>query len=271
MLNPPSNRPTKLWCGALVAACLVYGCVTPAWAHSPYAIAEKDLALDNGSNVRLERFYGDGIIGYDPVRVQLRDPSGFILAYTPVGSSVATFCPQLERCWAFTFWPYSGLPQTWRLVPGAIDWQSRLTTDLGPDFDIEDTALAFTPTNSLVLGLFGTCLRMLQAWPLLALLLTIWFALSYAMRWLNYRHYRRTGRRLAVFSTLLGCLFLFVLMVSVLGFGALFQGLPVLPIIAVLLSAGLMRRLLERFLPPDWHWLRGRRGLQRLPIDPRVF
>lgn len=163
----------------------------------------------------------------------------------------------------------------WRLDPAALAWQPPRTADAGPDIGPdaapEDAARAFSPMNDLAVDIFGSLLLMWQASPLIAVLLTIWFSLSYAMRWLNHRHHHRTGRRLAVLSTLLGWTLLSAIMLSVLVFAIIFRGLPALPIIVTLLLAGLMRHWLERFVPPKWRWLRGKRGMGVPQIDVRFF
>ena len=46
LLNWAANRCLKRWHRSFLAACLSYLCISPAFAHSSYAIAEEDLALD---------------------------------------------------------------------------------------------------------------------------------------------------------------------------------------------------------------------------------
>lgn len=159
--------------------------------------------------------------------------------------------------------------------PAALATRPRDATDIAPGFAPdgapENKARALMPVNDLGVDILGCLLLMWQASPLIAFLLTIWFSLSYAMRWLNHRHHRQTGHRYAVISTLLGRALLSAMMLSVLGFGIIFRGLPALPIVVTLLLAGLTCRWLERFVPANWRWLHGKWGPDIQQIDPRLF
>ena len=94
----------------------------PAQAHRPYLVKKNTIAAPSNMTVITEKLYGDGIFTADPVSFQLRNTNGAVLAYTPVASHVATFCPHIKFCWAFPYGPRSILTIGLKLDYQTIDW-----------------------------------------------------------------------------------------------------------------------------------------------------
>ena len=96
----------------------------PARAHSPYLIKEKIIKDSYGNAFILEKAYGDGIFSADPASLQLRNPFGVVLAYSPTSQHVASFCPSLYFCWAFLYNSGSIFAAGYKLNPSIIDWNA---------------------------------------------------------------------------------------------------------------------------------------------------
>jgi hypothetical protein len=76
---------------------------TPASAHSSYAVKVKTLEDPNGSSLILEKLYGDGIFFADPVKVQIRNKNGVVIAQSKTATHIGIFCPYIQFCWAFPY------------------------------------------------------------------------------------------------------------------------------------------------------------------------
>lgn len=105
-----------------------------AHAHSPYLIKQGMIAAPNGGFIIKEKLYGDGIFFADPTTFQLRSENGALLANSPVGDHVATFCPSINFCWAF---PYFGgtsfLSTGWYIDTQVIEFDQPAL-----DYNLED-------------------------------------------------------------------------------------------------------------------------------------
>lgn len=78
-------------------------CALPVEAHRPYAIKVKTLEAPHGESLILEKLYGDGIFVADPVRLQVRNKNGVVIAHSRTASHVSEFCPSVQFCWAFPY------------------------------------------------------------------------------------------------------------------------------------------------------------------------
>lgn len=78
-----------------------------AHAHRPYIIKDRVIDGPNGQPVIIEKLYGDGIFGPDPVRLQFRNMQGGVIASFPTDINAAIFCPKINFCWVF---PYNLIP-----------------------------------------------------------------------------------------------------------------------------------------------------------------
>ncbi len=103
----------KIILSAVVSFLAIVAFSDLAYAHRPYLIKQGTISDPDGNKVIKEKLYGDGIFSADPVTFQLRHKDGAVLANSPVGDHVATFCPAIKFCWAF---PY-GI-----LLPLATGW-----------------------------------------------------------------------------------------------------------------------------------------------------
>lgn len=74
---------------------------SPAYAHPPYIVKEKDIIGPNNENLIVEKLYGDGIFGSDPVAFQIRNSNGAVIASSIVSDNIAYFCPSISNCWIF--------------------------------------------------------------------------------------------------------------------------------------------------------------------------
>jgi hypothetical protein len=79
---------------------------TPAEGHSPYIKKVLTVKSPAGDPLIIEKLYGDGIFFADPVRLQIRNKNGVVLAYSRTNTHGGVFCPSVRFCWAF---PYDGL------------------------------------------------------------------------------------------------------------------------------------------------------------------
>ena len=241
----------------------------PASAHSPYEFVDQQFPISGGRSVELVRFYIDGIVAADPGRAELRIGPA-VIAYTPEGSTVRTYCSNLDRCWVTVFQMSSLWPETWQLDNASINWQEPVTVNPFAYDPVNQTdppsAVAFIPVMKLGLAAISCILLVHDYAAMFSILLAIWFGLSYGMRWLNHRHFHAGGQRFPYVSNALGWIFLLGLMVFGLFLLVFEWGFPLLLALAVLALAGLLRRRLERWLPQKFDWLRGH--YTRLPPMP---
>jgi len=96
----------------------------PAYAHRFYIIEDSRIDAPDGSPLIVERLYGDGIIGMDPVSLQIRNLGGAVLAHSQTSTHVATFCPHINYCWAFPYNPILPLSMGLRLDTSNVDWNT---------------------------------------------------------------------------------------------------------------------------------------------------
>ena len=88
---------------SLLVFVLWFLCAQPVEAHSPYVIKIKTLEVNRTNSLILERLFGDGVVVSDPVRLQVRNNKGVVIAYSATASHVAEFCPLVQFCWAFPY------------------------------------------------------------------------------------------------------------------------------------------------------------------------
>ena len=103
-----------------------------AHAHQPY-VKKVGYIQDPKTNLIIkEKKYGDGIFTADPGKFQLRKQNGAVIASSPVGKHIATFCPSIQFCWAF---PYSGSFITSGYY---LDWKNIDFKAGAPEYDFKD-------------------------------------------------------------------------------------------------------------------------------------
>ncbi len=90
--------------GLLASLCFLS--MLPAQAHRPYAVKEYTIQGPNKQNMIVEKLFGDGIFSGDPVRLQIRNQQGAVIAHSQTATHVGVFCPSIQFCWAF---PYDDL------------------------------------------------------------------------------------------------------------------------------------------------------------------
>jgi|GEM_PF-3491539 len=88
----------------ILVAFLASSIFGPAEAHSPYAIRQSIISGPNQNPLIVEKLFGDGVIvSSDPVRLQIRNKNGAVIAYTQTALHVSVFCPTIQFCWAFPY------------------------------------------------------------------------------------------------------------------------------------------------------------------------
>jgi hypothetical protein len=90
--------------GLLASLCFLS--MLPAQAHRPYAVKEYTIQGPNKQTMIVEKLFGDGIFYGDPVRLQIRNQQGAVIAHSKTATHVGVFCPSIQFCWAF---PYNDL------------------------------------------------------------------------------------------------------------------------------------------------------------------
>lgn len=107
----------------LFAVLLVLFCfmTKDAEAHRDYLIKEKIINTPEGKII-IEKHFGDGIILTDPLRLQVRNTNGEVVAYTPVATHIGVFCPSLEFCVAVPHGTIGATSQPWKLSVENIYW-----------------------------------------------------------------------------------------------------------------------------------------------------
>lgn len=93
---------------------------SPVFAHRPYAVKQGIIEGPGGNAIIKEHVYGDGIFVADPGAFQLRSRNGMVLASSPVGQHVGTFCPSVSFCWAFPYGQVMPFSSGWKLDPESI-------------------------------------------------------------------------------------------------------------------------------------------------------
>jgi hypothetical protein len=114
------RRQFDLTLRKVAAIVLVVLFSSPAFAHRPYAVKQGIIEGPGGSVIIKEHVYGDGILIADPASFQLRSRSGMVLASSPVGQHVGTFCPSLYFCWAFPYGQVMPFSFGWKVDPKSI-------------------------------------------------------------------------------------------------------------------------------------------------------
>jgi hypothetical protein len=88
---------------------------TPAEAHSPYAERMAILKSPTGSTLIAEELYGDGIFSADPVTFEIRNTHGAVIASSPVGDHMQSWCFSIENCFAFPYRYLSVYAKAWKV------------------------------------------------------------------------------------------------------------------------------------------------------------
>ena len=85
------------------------------------------VTLPDGSAGRIEILHGDGFLGADPARVQIRDAAGAVLAWTRADVAAVFSCPDratVGACRAFLF-GQAPWPRVWAPDPAGFAWDAR--------------------------------------------------------------------------------------------------------------------------------------------------
>lgn len=143
-------------------------------ATRPRVSEVRPLTLPDGSSGRIELLHGDGFIAADPVRAQIRDGMGRVLAWTPAGVAAALSCPVTARpddCRAFVFgqapWPTVWVPDPAGYVRNprlpapapAGDWAGPF-----PGFDTHPATTGFRQADGVVDRAWGMVLLVVAFW-----------------------------------------------------------------------------------------------------------
>lgn len=236
-----------------------------AYAHSPYAIPEGIIETNHGK-IQVERYFGDGIIlAPDPVRGQLRDERGIVIAESPVNFNGVVFCPSLQHCWTFLFNPFATLPTAWKLAPEKIDWHASAppSQDHHPEF-FWDEAKAFEPDPRISLEILGTGLLIWEYRLFLAIFIGVRLLFIYAIPYSHFHYFRLNGEKFhytwgkRIVAWLCEILYFFPVL-SLLGL-SFFS--PLLSL-ASFAAASCVFLFLERFLPSSLHWMRRGQYMER--------
>lgn len=143
-------------------------------ASRPHVSEVRPLALPDGSPGRIELLHGDGFIAADPVRAQVRDSMGRVLAWTPAGVAAALSCPEAARtdaCRAFVFgqapWPTVWVPDPAGYAPDARAPAPVLAGDWAgpfPGFDTQPASIGFRRAGGITDRAWGMVLLVLAFW-----------------------------------------------------------------------------------------------------------
>jgi hypothetical protein len=166
-----------------IAAC------TPAaaLAHRPYERLERVMMDERGRELRLVLSYTDGIIGFDPVKLVVRDHDNRTIAETGEARTISVICARPPACVVFAHDDVSPLPgQIWWLNNGQLQ-ATRFTwlVSLGVVAPLWSDAWGYVVAVGLLL----------LPWPVLAILWRIGSAESHA----STRSFATLARQMAVF------------------------------------------------------------------------
>ena len=162
----------------------------PAFAHRPYYHPLSDWKTFNDQQYRIEGWYGDGIVGADPVRIVLRHKNGGLSAVSGLGNNASVFCPSIHYCWGFTF--IAGMvPQVWRLDPQTITAlrtaiQSKTNenriAEKYPNYDKTIKEFGFEKSYNIILWVFAFMVQAIKNPIVLLLSLIAWSNVFYLSR-----------------------------------------------------------------------------------------
>jgi hypothetical protein len=101
----------------VIAACIP----AAALAHPPYERLERVMMDDRGRELRLVLSYTDGILGFDPVKLVVRDHDNRTIAETGTARTISVICARPPACVVFAHDDVSPLPgQIWWLNNGQL-------------------------------------------------------------------------------------------------------------------------------------------------------
>ncbi|MGX9356463.1 hypothetical protein ACS3SW_15255 [Roseobacteraceae bacterium S113] len=155
---------------------LALGWAQCALAYSPYLADKTSVHLDNGGSVTLALWYGDGILGPDPVRVVVFDEVGSLLAVGPLATSLTLRCqrPALSECRVYdhdarliyTFFPQPPF--------GKIEWTDAGAPGQCPSSYGEEFGFEALPVGSLT-AMSWEVLSLVQN-PIATVIVLCWWA-----------------------------------------------------------------------------------------------
>lgn len=94
-------------------------------------------------------------------RIQIRAPSGHIIAYTPTRMKAVTYCPRISYCWVFMWKTVYPLPALFKFNPDPKSWAH----EIRPVMKYSRSGYAgegFQEVYDPVLGLFGLGLFLIR-------------------------------------------------------------------------------------------------------------
>ena len=261
----------------LAAALVVVLCLSSgASAHQPYARPIAEFWIPDGGKLTVEKLYGDGVVRPDPVRGQVKDDRGAVVALTLVGLDATSYCPELRRCWILIFDQRSVRPTIWRLQPNDINWTAPIRRITWPEDDDQPAPVGFVVEEDGALQLYGMLYRFYAPRQPAMMAFIAWCGLLYAyrLRRLVRRATEETGIRRMVGAfywpwqalMLLLCVLAFSLGVWFPLASPMLGDLPVSVFAANLASAILARRTVEF----GWRRLRGALRRRGPPTSPTV-
>lgn len=158
----------------LLALVLTVAAMAPASAHAPYPGSSARITLPDGSPGRMALWYGDGFLGADPVRAEIRSAAGAILAWTPTGVAASLACAEGARpedCRAFVFdhglWPAVWVPDPAGFRVGARPeppYEPEEWTGAFPATAGQTTPTGFRRADSVATQAWGIVLLVLSRW-----------------------------------------------------------------------------------------------------------
>lgn len=212
----------------LLAAIVSFLSIEFAYAHSPYTKDIKTIAVD-GKAITVQRLFGDGIFFADPVSLQLKNEAGGVVAYTPVGRAVSSFCRSKFFCWGFVFPNSYPWPLAYKLSPPTANWNASKTHEGYPETDRKGQGYGFERTFNPLMSLIGSFMLIKDYFIWYSILFSP-FLLSPLVQAANKKALKvalsKSARFVVSALNIAAQSVLWVFALSVIFFGRLYAGLP---------------------------------------------
>jgi hypothetical protein len=235
----------SVWRGAF-GLLLVFLSSSAASAHSPYARPVASFVTADGRALSIELYYGDGIFFADPVRGQVKDSRGAVVAYTPVGVNAAASCRSLDDCLIYLSNGIGVVESAWRLDIAQADWGADISDDFYVNFAEHARPLGFVEQDDALSMRALLAFMSHDARPLL-ILASLWLFGRYAHLGLRTLG-RRYGGVWRVAIWLGGAVRGVSLLLAVLfGYGLVVAGgFPMTLFLGLVIAAVALRSVVER-------------------------
>lgn len=162
--NPSMLRDAMRRAGRIVCVIGVIAACMPAavLAHPPYERLERVMTDHRGRELRLVLSYTDGIFGFDPVKLVVRDPDHRTITETGTARTISVICARPPACVVFAYEEFSPVPShIWWLNDGQLQaTRSTWLAALG----------VLAPLWSDAWGYVAAVAFLLLPWPVIAIL-----------------------------------------------------------------------------------------------------